>query len=706
MATVFTIPSVFTGVDQLSPTVARMKGNIIGFANSAEAAFNRIDRSVRKMTPGLGNAQKQLLSMVGTGAALAGGFQLGGFSFNSLANYEQAVDSFRVIVSDLNDADFTPFQNKINEVARETKRGGTEVAQAFEKIAGINSKFAESADGLGMVTKATITLAKASRMDLGVAAENLVGIMNQFSFGADKANRVINVLAAGQAVGAANISQTAEAFTVFGSIAAGTNITLEQSVGLIQTLGKYSLYGAEAGTKLRGAILRLQKAGIGYASGQFNINDALTQTNTILAKVTDAKRRDQLTNKLFGVENVTAGRILLKNIDTYQKFTSQVTGTSEAQKAAAINSGNLRTVIQQLGAAWERMLVESSNAGSGMNKISQAAQWLTRNLGTVVSTVVTATKIWLGYKAVMIASQVVFTAWNVTLGISTALQGASSIAMKGNTVALAAQKVAILFTTSATVGATEAQWGLNAAMAANPVGIVLLGITALASAIGFLVYRENKLNEEFNTYLKAKHNLAIDAERKAVDDLTDSYEKNGKTRKEAIALSLQQRMLENRNDIANAQLRISRANNVMSNNNSFSEQYQTALRQRQGATSDLLFRQESGSALNREADRARETGMISGINRYNLGEGKPLNFIEQSKVDKYRNEKYPQQKDEINPDSSTVNQILDVLKSTIGAEITIKNETNNDISVKNKTNITSVQPGMTSTKFLTPAYGR
>lgn len=545
MAAALIIPSIFTAVDQLSPTVAKMRGNIIGFANSAEAAFSRVDRTVRRLTPALGNAQKQLLSMVGTGAALAAGFQLGSFSFNSLVNYETAVDQFRVIVSDLNDADFSKFETKINDVARETKRSGTEVAQAFEQIASKNAKFADTADGLGQVSKAAITLSKAARMDLGVAAENLIGIMNQFSFKANQADRAINVLAAGQAIGAASITQTAEAFVNLGPTAAGANISIERSVALIQTLAKFSLYGADAGTALRGSIIKLQKAGLGYKSGQFDINDALNDTNKLLDKMKTAKQKDALITQIFGIHNITAGKILTANRQTFNEFTQAVSGTNEAYKGAVINSGNLRTTLDQLSNTWVNLLINSKGTSAGMNSISDAAKWLTRNLSDVVDVVVTSIKIFLGYKAVMLATRTAFLLWNVTLGISSVMTRAFSASLQGNTVALAARNTtlgaarALNFSWAASTGAaTEATWSLNAALAANPVGFVVLGVIALTAAIGTLIYMDRQLNAEYEMRSALNITSSMTAEEQAVNKLAQRYVKLGMNIKDATMAAI------------------------------------------------------------------------------------------------------------------------------------------------------------------------
>ena len=338
----FIIPSVFTAVDRLSGPLRKMTDDLRDF-NKVSASQQRLKAFAR------GSA------MIGT--AIAAPLAI---AVNEASKFETALASFRTIVSDLSDSDFAKYEGAIKNVGSETKKTYTEVAQSFEKIAGLNAKFAETAEGISAVSKASIVLSRASGMDLGQSAENLVGIMNQFSLSADQADRAINVLAAGQAAGAATINQTAESFANVGSVAAGANITLEQSVGLIQTLGKFSVFGAEAGTKLRGAILRLQRSGVGYKSGQFQINDAIQQTNERLNKLSSAKQRDAYLNKLFGAENISTGRILLSNIDTYKGFVDQVTGTTEAHKAAAITQ---KTFAERLKAAKSQAVNLAVNVG-------------------------------------------------------------------------------------------------------------------------------------------------------------------------------------------------------------------------------------------------------------------------------------------------------------------------------------------------------
>ena len=366
------IPTIFTAVDKYSSVLSTMQSKTDKFAKSA-----------------MDIGKKGLL----IGGAIAAPIAL---AANEAIKYQSSLASFRTIVSELNDTEFGKFEGAIKSIGDTTGKSYTEVASSFEKIAGLNAKFAETSEGISQVTNSVITLARASRMDLGSSAENLVGIMNQFSMSATDADKAINILAAGQAVGAASIAQTAESFKNFGSTASNANVSLEESVALIQTLGKFSLFGAEAGTKLRGAISKLQEANVGYASGQFSINDALLEAKAKIDKLTTAKAKDAAISKMFGLENKNAGLILLNNIDTYKEYTKGVTGTSEAQKAAAINQATFaerlaisRAKLENLAVvATEKLLPTFEKLVDGAGKfIDRLQQFEKNNPGTLAALV-------------------------------------------------------------------------------------------------------------------------------------------------------------------------------------------------------------------------------------------------------------------------------------------------------------------------------
>lgn len=495
MALSLRVPTIFTARDGVSATLRRMGQGVQSFANRVQSGVSRGNSLFKKLTPSIGEAGKQLLSFASAATIASAAFGLGSFTKDSLIEYETSVAQFRTIVSDLNDTDFAKFEKAIGKVATDTKKSTIDVAKSFEMIAGLNSKFAETEQSLSAVSSAAITLSKASGDTLEASATNLVGIMNQFNLKAEESNRVINVLAAGQAVGAASITESAESYKNFGSVASSSNITLEQSIGLIQTLAARQVKGSEAGTALRGVTLKLQKAGMGYKSGQFQINDALDQTNKIYSKMKTSKEKDLFLIKIFGAENISAGKILLNNIPLYQDFTKSVTGTSEAQKASAINSDTLKNRLDEVKASWVNLVTTSDDSKKSLDSAKDALKFVSDNLGEIVLWTGRVVGGLLAFKATLLIVEGVMAIYSVGLGIMAAVTGSSSVALGTNTIALNAWYISMVIGQKAlwlwNAGAkavTAAQWLWNVAMTANPIGLIIVGIAALIGIIASIIY--------------------------------------------------------------------------------------------------------------------------------------------------------------------------------------------------------------------------
>lgn len=404
----FVVPTIYTAVDRMSASHAAITRSMV----SMNAQIARADRLLNNLTPSFNTATKEMWDYAKGAAGVTAAIAGIAFSGKSLVDYEDAVASFRTIVSDLNNTQFEKFKDEITSVAQATRRSTVDVAQSFEKIAGLNEKFAQTSHGLGLVSEASITLAKASRMDLGPAAENLVNIMNQFSLGVEQADRTVNALAAGTAYGAASISQTAEAMTNFGSVAAGANIQIEKSVALIQLLAHYGVQGADAGDKLKSSISLLQKTGLGYASGQFEINDALDEMKKKYDALSTEMAQNAYIESVFGLNQIATGRILLTNIELLKEYTKAGTGTSEALKAAEINSNTLSNRLAELQARWVTLITTSDNVGAGFNAIKNTVVFITNNMEGLVAITATMVGVWGAAKVVIWAANAAFVAWN------------------------------------------------------------------------------------------------------------------------------------------------------------------------------------------------------------------------------------------------------------------------------------------------------
>lgn len=83
----------------------------------------------------------------------------------------------------------------------------------------------------------------------------------------------------------------------------------------------------------------------------------------------------------------------------------------------------------------------------------------------------------------ILTAQAASMAYSVVLGVQALAQGTSTAALTGNSIALGAYAVAAGVVKVATAAWSAVQWALNAALSANPIGIVVIAIAALVAGI-------------------------------------------------------------------------------------------------------------------------------------------------------------------------------------------------------------------------------
>lgn len=331
-------------------------------------------------------------------------------AFNIIKENEDAFASLSAITGLTGDK-FNVFKEAINETANELKVSSTEVAEAAEKIASAQPKLLDNADALAEVTKQAIILNKAIKGDLTETSMALVGVMNQFGLEADQASRIINVLAAGSQAGAATVNQLNASMTKFGTTADLMNISVEESVGLIETLGEKAIFGEEAGTALRNILLKMGAIDVLPKKALKQLEKFGVDTDIVKDKSLSLEERLKELSKvagdstaimqIFGTENATAATVLLNNLDTYSKMTTAVTGTNVAVEQMTINNDTLSNKLEELSAKWSNMITEWSD-GKGVGEgLKDVIGFITDNLEEIVKAVILGVKAWVLYKSTL-----------------------------------------------------------------------------------------------------------------------------------------------------------------------------------------------------------------------------------------------------------------------------------------------------------------
>ena len=409
-----------------------------------DATLKKVDATVGQHQRSVGNYERALggvRNMLGQLGLAFGVFTILKDVFNIVKTNEEAMASLAAITG-LSGAEFDKFKDKANEVASDLRMSSTEVAKAFELIASAQPALLKDADALAAVTEQAIILNKAIKGDLSETSLALVGVMNQFGESAEEAARIINILAAGSQAGAATVNQINESMVKFGTTAKIQNVSIEESVGLIETLGEKAIFGADAGTALRNILLNMSSIDALppkalAALDKYGVNTDIVKDKTLsfeerLRELSKIAGDSTAIMQVFGKENTTAATVLLNSVDTYSKMTDAVTGTSVATEQAAVNSDTLSNILLELRAAWENLVVKWSEGTDVLGGLKSVLRFVADNLELIINWVVRAITVWASYRIALAAVNKEGTGFvqvlgNMIKGLASADKGIKSI---------------------------------------------------------------------------------------------------------------------------------------------------------------------------------------------------------------------------------------------------------------------------------------
>lgn len=278
-------------------------------------------------------------------------------SFRNLLNEREEAKANVKALTGLDDDSIEWMERKAVELSTTMDESGlrirqsaSEIMEAYMMVGSNKPELLASKEALNAVTVETMRLAAASGMSLTRSVDATTTALNQYGAGADEAAKYVNVLAAGSKHGAANVEQQAAAILKAGTIAATSNIPIEELVGTIEMLGEKGIKSEIAGTGLKTFFTRL-------ATGAAETNPKVVGLSTALdnlnKKVEAAEKQKvgggtALLKKLFGDEGMQTAMILSQNTEKVKKYTQAVTGTSIAYEQAAINSDTAAAKLDQV----------------------------------------------------------------------------------------------------------------------------------------------------------------------------------------------------------------------------------------------------------------------------------------------------------------------------------------------------------------------
>lgn len=395
-----------TQLGKLNVALKKTSKNITNFKNVGLQSTNTFGKALDSFAfkfNVLGNIVGNAVSRIGR--SVIQGF---GNALKTIKDFEKGVDELSAITG-ATGADLDFLKESAIELGFETTRSAVDIVEAFKLVASAKPELLANGAALKSVTKDVLTLSEASGLDLVTSTKSLTGVLNQFNLGAEESTRVINALAAGSKFGAAEVPKVAEAIIKFGVAAKSANVSVEESVGLVELLAEKGVEGAEAGTQLRNVLIRLnapealptkaRKALEKFGVNLDLVSDKSLPLNERLREFGKISGDAAALVNVFGKENSIVGEIVLQNVDRFQDLTDKVTGTNTAFEQAAINTNNLAGDTAKFSAALGSMILSFDDGEGAINSFLRGTVQLATGIVKLIGGAEDLTQEWRDAKA-------------------------------------------------------------------------------------------------------------------------------------------------------------------------------------------------------------------------------------------------------------------------------------------------------------------
>ena len=360
--------STIAGTQALEKSNESLKISYEKLSSSSKAAgeslglYGRISQGVAGLTAGLTNAVKglwaTLLSNPLTGI-IAGVAALGvalGKGVGEASKYEAQLRQLSALTG-ITGTDLQKLRVDIDDLASSVSEfSKADIVSATTEILkqGVNN-----VDDALKIAEASLKLSQATGEAVATTTDVTLSTLQQFKLGVDDIPSITDRLAAGANNSATSVQGLGEALKFVGPVGANTNQSLTDIIASIALLTNNGLKAEQAGTGLRGILVRLVKptrqVEEAFKKANISTNDLRTADGklkplvdifTILRKKTEGwaeADKARLATQVAGTESLPAFLTLLN--DTQNKFgtlqEAVANSNGEIEKMALITSGGV-----------------------------------------------------------------------------------------------------------------------------------------------------------------------------------------------------------------------------------------------------------------------------------------------------------------------------------------------------------------------------
>ena len=440
------------------------------------ADTSKLDRSLKGIGDKLTSMGKNLTMKVT--APLVG---IGIAAFKMAGDFDQAFRKVNVMLG-ASTEEAIEYKKRILEISSASGKAGTDVADAFYQIVSAGYRGADALDILDVAMRGAV----GGAADTVATTEALTKAMNIFELeGVGGATRAMDVFFGIVDTGLLTFEELANSFPRAATMAAGLGVSIEETGAALGTLTKVSGSTEQASTALNAVFTQLVKP---------------SEDLRALYEKWGVKTGPEAIKKFGGLQNVlklltieTGGSVdslaaLFPNVEAIRAIlpltTTNAQDFADALDTVTASTGKTDKAFDEMatgpGFQFNQLMTNLKNAGITLGDI------IAEKLGPALENLIEWVKGVVTWFGELSDGQrgLLFK----TIG-AVALLGPLMLALG---FALKVVRAALLLKAIALKVVTVAQWLWNAALMANPIGLVIVGIVALGAAmaaLGVLIHR-------------------------------------------------------------------------------------------------------------------------------------------------------------------------------------------------------------------------
>lgn len=462
----FTIPTIYTAIDKFSRPIRNMANNAETFAARAERSFRKVGDAASRIA--------RTSFIIGSAIAVPLGI-----AAKQAVDFESKMSNVATIV-DTNAENMGKMGDKILELS--TRLPST-IDDLTISLYDIRSAGVAANQAMGVLEQSS-RLSAAGLSTASEATDIMTSAVNAFASEGKSAGEISDILFKTVKAGKTTISQLAQAFGSTAPIVQSAGVTLADFQAATAALTTVGTPATQAQNQLRAAVVALQKP----TAEMSKIMKALG--------VSTEKELIQKFGGLGGAFKAVNDQGTKMRINLAKAWSSVEAGAAVTSITGATNEAYVKTLddmtkgANAVDEAFNKQLKTGANQAQIAKNNMQA---LSITVGTQLIPVITAT-----VQKVMplVKGMIDWMRQNPkatkTLVLLTAAIAAFSFIVSGVSFAIAIVSKAMAAWGLITKAFTAAQWLLNIAMTANPIGLIIVAIAAMIAVIVAAIAKYNE----------------------------------------------------------------------------------------------------------------------------------------------------------------------------------------------------------------------